>query len=117
MADLDQEPRPRKVGKKLPDEVLGREGSDCSVLGLLLVLLPTNWFSEGTGGRVGSSAGWLLVLASTADVVPVPELEGMSGVGFPACASSIHPARKDTRLVMVNQTRRPNFNGFIIAYS
>ncbi len=97
--------------------VLGREGSDWMVLALLLpvpVLLPTSWSREGTGGRVGTGASWLVVSVVPVVLDPELELEGMSGVGLPACDSSIQPARKDTRLVMVNQTRRPNFNGFIM---
>ena len=55
---LDQEPRERKLGKKLLVVVLGREGSDWIVEALLLLLLlfVVNWLSEGTGGRVGIGA-------------------------------------------------------------
>jgi hypothetical protein len=39
-----------------------------------------------------------------------------NGVGFPAWESMAHPPRKEKMLVINNQNRKPNFNGFIMSF-
>jgi hypothetical protein len=76
--------RPRKVGKKFCEVVLGKEGSgwmdDCwfAVVALPLV----NWSREGSGWRVGRTAAALVSVVTA--VLSWLFWVGSSGAGFPA---------------------------------
>ena len=90
----------RKRGKKDCEVFSCRDGSGCSLLPPFVRLS-----IEGTAGNVGIGASELLVVAGS--VLP-------SGAGLPACESKAHPPRKEKRLVIRIQTRKPSFNGFIM---
>jgi hypothetical protein len=97
--------------------LLGKEGSAWIVL-LLLVVVPllvpplsTRLFKDGTGGSVGRES----IVVDTFDCVLLLE-EGNKGAGLPACENTIHPPRKDARLVIAIQIRRLIFTGFIMLF-
>ena len=101
----------RSCGTKLLVVVtlLVKDGSGCrltAVFGLVMRLS-----NEGIGASVGR--GFTLIGSAALEEVVVLLCEEKIDAGLGACDNNAHPIRKDSTLVIVIQTRKANFNGFM----
>ena len=105
----------RKRGTKLlvVGTLLLKDGSGCrlvvAVSGLVMRLS-----RDGIGARVGSGFSAVVSALELAEELAGEEKSEKIEAGLGEWDNKAHPTRKDNTLVMVNQIRKANFNGFMI---
>jgi hypothetical protein len=106
----------RRRGTKLlvVGTLLLKDGSGCrlvvAVSGLVMRLS-----REGIGARVGSGFSEVVsALELEEEALAGEEKSEKIETGLGAWDNNAHPTRNDSTLVMVNQIRKANFNGFMI---
>ena len=92
-----------------------KDGSGCKVVLAAASGLVMRLSRDGIGARVGSGFKEVVSALELAEAELAGEEKSEKiETGLGAWDNNAHPTRKDSTLVMVNQIRKANFNGFMI---
>jgi hypothetical protein len=96
-------------------KLLLKDGNGCKLVLVAVSGLVMRLSREGIGARVGSGFSEVVsALELEEEALAGEEKSEKIETGLGAWDSNAHPTRKDSTLVMVNQIRKANFNGFMI---